>query len=362
MGRKLIDQIAKKDCPELGKHANPTVVVGMSNSSEFALVPGGFPQAALKDFVANRRRISEIAKAIKCSDLSAIQEEARRLGYDEGLIHVDATAATDAMRDFHMSIIETRGRIVTANKNPISLYNTETYKKLTNDPTRYGYSATAMASMGAIPWIRKRAIIGDKIHQINASLSGTLGFICDRLQSGIPLSEAIAEAKREGFTEPDFRDDLNGLDVARKLVILAREADHTVEMKDVEIEKFLPEEYFGIEDPDECLRQVEAKLDPEMKARFDKLEEQGATLRYLASFKLNGDGQATLKVGFEEVDLDEPFGQLTGTDNRLEVITSIYDPDGPYKIEGPGAGLKHTASGMRMDLVDMQPSVTRKTN
>ncbi len=360
VGRELLRQIAENDVLELKRHTNPTVVLGVSNSKEFVFSTKGFSADLLKKISTGQLALNDLNEAdVYSSDPQKITSILDEHGFGGDVIFVDTTAAKESMRDMHLNLIQsTDYKVVTANKNPISLYEYETYFELTKDPNRYRYSGTAIAGLGAVPWISERRAIGDQIHQINASLSGTLGFITAQLDEGKMLSEVIVEADEKGFTEPDFRDDLNGLDVARKLIILAREAGHAVVMGDVEIERFLPDEYFEIEDAGECLNQIKDNYDAEMKRRNQEAKAKGQTLKYLASFSLK-NGQLQLKVGFKSVSLDSAFGQMKGTANRIEVITDIYNETSPYKLEGPGAGLECTASVLRTDLLKMQSSVSR---
>ncbi len=364
VGRTLLGQIADHDVPELGRHVNPTSVVALVNSSGLVVREGGFPAEVLRQIAARREALGElIGKENPGSKPGDLLDTMQRLGYDGDLVVVDATA-DPKMADLHLRILrETRNRVVTANKNPLSLGNVDLYHQLTQDPTRYKYSATAMAGLGAIPWISERAEIGDKIHTINASLSGTLGFIADQLTKGVLLSEAIRQAQKWGFTEPDFRDDLSGLDVVRKLIILGREAGLTIGIDDIKVERFLPDEYFDSGGtPEECLEAIAREYDAKMARRYAEASARGNTcgntLRYLASLNAKGP-KPELEVGFAEVSQNSAFGRLAGTDNRIEVVTGIYGINGPFKLEGPGAGLVHTASVLRRDLLTLQDSVSR---
>lgn len=360
VGRTLLTQIAGHDVPELQRHVNPTVVVALANSSGFVVQEGGFSVEILREVAARREALAElIGRMNPGSRPEMLLDTMLSRGFDGDLVFVDTTA--DANRgDLHLRILEkTRNRIVTANKEPLSSGEISTYHRLTRDPTRYKYSATAMAGLGAIPWIAERATIDDKIHTINASLSGTLGFIAHQLTQGVPLSQAIRQAQELGYTEPDFRDDLNGRDVARKLVILGREAGLKITMRDIEAERFIPDQYFDIRDTQEqCLEAIAQSCDAEMAQRYAEAATRGQTLKYLASLVTNGE-KPKLKVGFVEVPLDSAFGHLAGTDNRIEVVTDIYGSSGPWKQEGPGAGLEHTASVIRRDLLQLQKSVSR---
>lgn len=363
VGRELLGQMAENDVPELKKHKNPTVVVGLMDSKSYAINEGGFSQEFLRQFAATKRRVGEVMGAIDHSSegITALPRILREIGtgYGKDFVYVDATSEQELARDLHLDIIRnTDSKIATANKNPVGRYDYETYKTLTADPTRYRYSATAMAGLGAVPWLSERHMIGDRVHRIDASLSGTLGFITDAMSKGMKVSEAIKAARMAGYTEPDYRDDLNGIDVARKLTVLAREAGFPVEFADIQLEPFLPREYFDISDPEECLQQISERLDVSMQSEVDKAKPFGLTHRYLAS--LEGlDGKPILKVGMQRVPLSSGFARLQGTDNRIEVVTDMYTEKKPYRLEGPGAGLDITASVLRRDLVNLQSQVAR---
>jgi len=366
VGREGANWIANKLHSSTRQHSNPTVVVGMKSRTELAYNPGGFDTETLLRLgsVAHGTRVelSEVMDAQPMDNLDDMLEHFRGEGFGRDLIYVDVTAGKDDMKDFAETVLrDTRSRLATANKNPAGLYDMETYEGLTNDPTRYGYRGTAMAGLGAIPWIRERATIGDNIHEIKASLSGTMGFIFWRLQNGADMSQAIKEAMEAGYTEPDFRDDLNGLDEARKLIILVREAGFDVDMSDVKFDRLLPEEYYEIEDSKECLARIEAEQDQVFRDKFQNAKDSKdpSTFRSISSFKLK-EGRPELSVGVEEIGMDDPFAQLRKSSNRIEVTTDVYEEEDPYTLNGPGAGLVHTASVVCVDLLQMQDFVDRR--
>lgn len=366
VGQQLVRQIAENDVPELGKHENPTVVIGLADSKDVLIQEGGFARDILLRFAQTRMKISNLlndterkSPTEKSDVWKEALEKTARLGFDGDTVFVDVTAEKEPARNFHINVIRKGGRIVTANKNPISRFDYDTYEELTRDPTKYGYSATTMAGLGAVPWISERVAIGDPIEEMTASLSGTVGFIIDQLTQGIELSKAIEEAQKRGYTEPDFRDDLSGLDVARKLIILAREAGHRVNMEDIVVEPFLPKEYFDIESPEECLRAIKEKFDAEIAEQYERAKKRGQTFKYLATFRAQNGAKPDLKIGLSQVHLDSAFGRLEGTDNRIEIATEKYSKERPFKLEGPGAGLKITASVVRRDLHRMQPKISR---
>lgn len=361
VGSELIRQIATLDVQELGIHVNPTVVVGLADSHNAVITRGGFSQNALLKLAANHdlKGLAEGEHVQSNGDPKTLLKFMQKAGFESDLVFVDATAAMEVMRDFHLEVMtKTTCRIVTANKNPISRYDYETYYCLTEDPTRYAYSATTMAGLGAVPWISERVTLQDPVTHITASLSGTLGFLTEKLSQGKRLSGALREAKENGYTEPDFRDDLNGVDVARKLVILAREAGYRVHFEDVKISKFLPEQFFAFETEAACLEAIEKDYDAVMKEKIDRARKAGETWKFLATLSVSG-ANPTLEVGLQEVSMNSAFGRLRGTSNRIEVITSIYDQGKPYILEGPGAGLPITASVLRRDLLRMQQRVNR---
>lgn len=357
VGRELVWQIATHDVPELNIHENPTLVMALVDSTHTAICTGGFSKEMLEQFVASRLRVADLPGAKENESDDEVGVDAmKRMGYGEDLVYVDVTGEKNADR-LHLDIMRrTRSKIVTANKNPVGLSSYATYRELTRDPTRYKYSATTMAGLGAVPWLSERHTIGDRVHRIDASLSGTLGFIADEISKGKKLSDAIEEARKSGYTEPDFRDDLNGVDVARKMTILAREAGYPVEFGDIAIEPFLPKEYFLMVDPEECLAQIRSKLD----GNPDFCIDQKRSRRYLASLDLpDGATMPHLRVGPKFVSLTSPFAHLQGTDNFIEVVTNMYTDQKPYRLQGPGAGLEITASVVRRDLLNCQNSISR---
>ena len=163
------------------------------------------------------------------------------------------------------------------------------------------------------------------------------------LQDGQPLSDVVRVAKASGFTEPDPRDDLNGMDVARKALILARLSGWRMELKDVAVESMVPQTMAGL-DTAAFMDQL-GSLDADMACRLEETAAAGCRLRYVASAK---DGQLT--VGLKAVGPDSALFHLRGTDNLVSVKTKWYD-ENDLVIQGRGAGFDATAAGVLADLL-----------
>jgi aspartokinase/homoserine dehydrogenase 1 len=205
------------------------------------------------------------------------------------------------------------------------------------------YETTVGAGLPIIKTISDLILSGDKIHKIEAVLSGTLNFIFNELSSELPLSKAIRKAREKGYSEPDPRIDLSGTDVVRKILILSREAGYKIEQKDVEVITFLPDECFE-GDLNEFYESV-ARLDDDFEKKRKDLIKQNKKWRFTATLE---DGKA--KVGLIAVDHDHPSYNLEGSNNIVLLTTERYK-ELPMVIKGYGAGADVTAAGVFADLM-----------
>ena len=162
----------------------------------------------------------------------------------------------------------------------------------------------------------------------------------------MPFSEILTKARESGYTEPDPRDDLSGMDVARKLTILARELGQSIEIGDFPVQNLIAEDLRGLE-VDEFLREF-SKHDDEMLALYKETKDEGKTLRYVA--RLTEQGEAS--VGLEKVSGDAAFSNISSTDNIVQFATDRYATN-PLVIQGPGAGPEVTAGGVFGDLLKL---------
>lgn len=210
---------------------------------------------------------------------------------------------------------------------------------------RYLGETTVGAGLPIIQTLRDLRQTGDEIIAIEGILSGTLAFLFNGYDGKKPFSAIVREARALGFTEPDPRDDLSGKDVARKLVILAREMGLELELEQVTVESLVPDELAACS-IDEFLDRY-AQWDDRMQARYAGARAHGRVLRYVA--RLDGHtGQAV--VGLEELPGDHPFAYARLTDNVIQFVTRRYR-DNPLVVQGPGAGPAVTAAGVFADLL-----------
>jgi len=180
--------------------------------------------------------------------------------------------------------------------------------------------------------------------EIMGALSGTLGAIFSDVAAGKPFSSAVKSAKALGYTEPDPRDDLSGLDVARKALILARTMGRRIDLTDIEIESLVPKSLQAVTVP-EYLDRV-SEQDEEMAARAAEATAAGKTLKYVAQVRPEGQ----ISVGVRAISTSTVLGALQGPENIISFRTKRYD-DYPMNITGPGAGAAVTAAGVVADIL-----------
>jgi aspartokinase/homoserine dehydrogenase 1 len=216
------------------------------------------------------------------------------------------------------------------------------------------YEATVGAGLPVIQTLRGLLDTGDRLLGIDGMLSGTLAWLFNRYDGSAPFSELVHEAQALGYTEPDPRDDLSGLDVARKLVILAREAGLPMSIADVQVESLVPADLRGISREEFLARLPE--LDAPMQERLAAAQAQGLGLRHLA--RLDHEGQAS--VGVVALPIEHPCRHTRLTDNLVQFTTARY-ADNPLVVQGPGAGPLVTAAGVFADILLVARSLGART-
>ena len=256
-------------------------------------------------------------------------------------------SASDAIAGHYASWLEAGIHVITPNKHAGS-GDAARYRQLRaltgQGRAHWRYEATVAAGLPVIQTLRDLIDSGDRVLRIEGIFSGTLAWLFNHYQAGMSFAELVREARRSGYTEPDPRDDLSGTDVARKLVILAREAGMDLSLEQVEIEDLVPA---GMEEGDvEAFLAGLDGLDEDMADRIRRADSRDQCLRYTAS--LDADGNA--RVGLEALGLEHAFAHLALTDNVVAFTTQRYR-DNPLVVQGPGAGPEVTAAGVFSDLL-----------
>jgi aspartokinase/homoserine dehydrogenase 1 len=212
--------------------------------------------------------------------------------------------------------------------------------------THYFYEATVGAGLPIITTLRDLVQTGDRVRRIEGVLSGTLSWLFNVYDGTASFSSLVRDARARGFTEPDPRDDLSGTDVARKLVILAREIGLGLEVHDIEVESLVPAELVAATSIEDFLGRL-ADHDGAMRARLDAARAAGGVLRYVGVVE---PSTAAASVRLASYPREHPFAGLSATDNLVAFTTDRYAAQ-PLVVRGPGAGPEVTAAGIFADLL-----------
>lgn len=264
---------------------------------------------------------------------------------------IDATASSEIPQHYpewlSMGI-----HIITPNKKA-NTADYATYRKIKETARKsqrhFLYSTNVGAGLPIIQTLRDLHRTGDRILRIEGVFSGTLSFIFNSFDGDKPFSEVVKEARARGYTEPDPRDDLSGMDVARKLVILAREIQLPVELNDVKIESLVPSE-LRKGDTESYLRALPLQ-DSAMKKLIETAQNRDEVIRYVGTLEPSGPcGEWVAQVGLQFFPQSHPFARISGSDNIVAFRTQRYDTQ-PLVIQGPGAGPAVTAAGVFADLL-----------
>lgn len=278
------------------------------------------------------------------SDIHAFMAQMTKLNLRNS-VFVDCTANAVVAQTYG-SALEKYVSVVTASKiacaSDYSYYHM--LKTMANERgVRFMYETTVGAGLPIIKTINDLVVSGDRILKIEAVLSGTLNFIFNTLGPGMPLSKTIKMAKESGFSEPDPRIDLSGVDVVRKILILSREAGYSLEMKDVRVKNFLPEECF--EGDLSSFYEKVRDFDDEFERQRQELVRQNRKWRFFATMD---NGKA--RVELISVDSGHPTFNLEGSNNIVLLTTERYR-ELPMVIKGYGAGADVTAAGVFADIM-----------
>ncbi len=336
IGSTLLKQLKSQAAFLREKYALELKVIGLANSKKMLFDEEGIDLDNWKKLLQQSElatNLSEFVSRMKSLNLS-------------NTIFVDNTA-DEIVSDYYESILDSSISISTPNKIATSSAYLK-YQRLKNIAARRGvqfmYETNVGAGLPVISTLNDLTISGDRILKIEGVLSGSLSFIFNTFQAGTAFSEIVREAKDKGFTEPDPRIDLNGIDVRRKLIILARETGLQLEASAVQITNILPEACQKAKTVDAFFKEI-AKADPLFEEMRREAEGQGKVLRYIAKLE---DGQASISL--EAVGPSHPFYALSGSDNMIVFTTERYK-ERPLVVRGPGAGAEVTAAGVFSEII-----------
>lgn len=272
----------------------------------------------------------------------------------ENLVAIDATASTEIVSQYEL-LVKSGFHIIAANKTANTL-SQEFYNNLRNvleeESKQFLYATNVGAGLPIISTVRNLYSAGDKITKIRGVFSGTLSYIFNRFGAeDISFSQIVIEAENAGYTEPDSRQDLSGNDVARKLLVLARELSVDVEFEKVVVNSLLPA---GISfDSPKATYAISKELfdNPYQIAKL--AQNPNHVLRYIGELDVKN---RKLEVKLVSEAISSPLGQLKGTDNLVEIFTESYG-ENPIIIQGAGAGKEVTARGILSDLLQLSQSI-----
>ena len=338
IGRTLLQQVHQQAAYLLENRLLKINFVGLANSRFMYFDEGGIDTQAWKQHLEDSGESTHIDTFVK-----RMQE----MNLPNSVL-IDCTSSEKVVACYEKAL-QSAISIVTPNKLANSL-DYQTYRKLQQAAIQSGVKFLYETNVGAgLPVIRVLQDLkdsGDKVFKIEGVLSGTLSYIFNSFKKGTTFSSIVRQAKEKGFTEPDPRDDLSGMDVARKILILAREIGVPMELADVKVEKILPEACLKADSVEAFFTALEAE-DATMEKRRQKAEAEERRLRFVATLE---DGQATVRL--IAVDASHPFYTLSGSDNVISYTTARYR-ERPLVVKGPGAGAEVTAAGVFADLMSI---------
>ena len=358
IGRELVAQLTAQDKhlrQELGVDVQ---VIALADRSGIKIEEKGFSAAALGRLArqkATGTRLFDRQSPLQLSDLQRMMAEELWLLPSHRPILVDLTS--DDTAPLLQEALERGFHIVLANKKPLAVSQIEFDRLLATAKERglaLRYEATAGAGLPVLDTLAKLHDSGDRVESIEGAFSGTLGFIMTALEDGKKFSDAVREAWKLGYTEPDPRDDLSGKDVARKALILARTLGRRLELDDIALDPLYTPE---VDDAD-AARFVDklTALDASFAQRVAAAKKSGKVLRYVARI-----GKKSIRVGVEAVPASSPLGRLRGTDNTVVITTKRYSTN-PLVVTGPGAGAGVTAAGVLNDIVAITMHERRRSS
>jgi homoserine dehydrogenase len=343
VGRALVRQIGEAAQFHAEHHDITLPIVAWCDIDGAAVDEQGLSAAELQEIAEAKAAGTGFPRveAAYQPDLTAIVD----IAGTDGCIVADVTASDTTAPALGFALRRGYGA-ATANKVPLvgpqAVFDALAGSRL------FRYETTVGSAVPVIEATRGLVRAADRVSAVRGVLSGTLGFICTGLQAGQPLSALVHEAMRRGYTEPDPRIDLGGMDVARKALIIARTLGWRLELRDVQVRGVLPPEYSALPLAD-CLARL-PELDAHFAAVVAGAAADGKVIRFVAELHAGDLRCGRAAVGLQAVPADSALGQLRGNDNLVAFHTRYY-PDTPLVLQGRGAGVDAAAAGVHADIV-----------
>ncbi len=336
VGGKLLEQIHRQQNYLLENLLLKIRVIALSNSSKMLLND-------------NSIDLNEWRKQLDTSNDKADREvflnHVKKLNLRNS-IFIDNTANEIIAEEYGSYLVNNIG-VVTCNKIACAS-SFKNYLDLKNISRRYNtpflFETNVGAGLPVIDTLNNLIASGDEILKIQAILSGSLNYIFNNFNSKTTFKKVVQSAQNKGYTEPNPKIDLSGIDVARKILILARESGFQLELKDIENKSFLPNDVLSASSNEEFYNAID-KNEIYFQNIFKNASENGARLKYVAQLE---NGKAS--VGLQEIEPHHDFYNLEGSDNIILFYSSRYK-DQPLIVKGAGAGAEVTAGGVFGDII-----------
>ncbi|MEC7548831.1 MAG: bifunctional aspartate kinase/homoserine dehydrogenase I [Bacteroidota bacterium] len=335
VGGKFIEQISNQKKYLIEKFRLNINIIGISNSKKMFFSSDGILYENLN---------SSLKKGEK-TDLNEFFKRVKKFNLRNS-VFIDNTANSYVASTYTKYLKNNIG-VVTCNKIACS-DNYENYIKLKNLSKKYNtpflFETNVGAGLPIIDTLNHLIASGDKIQKIQAILSGSLNFIFNNYNTTRSFRDVVYDAMKKGYTEPDPKIDLSGVDVSRKILILARECGHKVELEDVVNYKFLSDDCLNSINNDDLFKNL-LKNEKHFKDLYNQANDKNCKLKYVANYE---NGQAS--VGLNEIEKYHDFYNIEGSDNIILFYTDRYN-ERPLIVKGAGAGAEVTASGIFADLI-----------
>jgi len=338
IGKTLFQQLHNQ-MPFLAKNNDLQVkVMGISNTRKMYLNAEGIDLTTWEpelETQGEKADLGEFIKKMKAMNLA-------------NCVFVDNTASHNPIQ-YYLDVLQSSISVVTCNKIGNSA-EYDQYVAFKEAARKHGvefyYETNVGAGLPIIRTLKDLMLSGDRIGRIEAILSGTISYIFNNFKGDRLFHEVVKEAQDLGYTEPDPRDDLNGKDFMRKMLILARDAGYALEEKDVSIESMLPAACMAARSVADFYKEMENNA-----AHFENLKQEAAkekkVLRYIGKLE-----EGKVSITLQMVDDSHPFYMLSGSDNIISFTTDRYK-DRPLVVKGPGAGAEVTAAGVFADIINV---------